>query len=171
MPQSFHASRVLPNRRVRTQRRSGFTLIEVLLVLVILGMLATVAIVALSGTREGARIDVSKRLVEQVGSSLETYNLHIGHYPSEEEGGLNALLTKPTFEDEKIAEKWRGPYIKEEPRDPWNHPLKYERVEASDSSSSEAGGKPFKLWSMGPDGQDGTADDIKNWSDDASTAK
>lgn len=145
------------SRKFRNRRPGGFTLIEVLLVLVILGMLATVAIVALSGTREGARIDVANRQVEQISNALDTYNLHIGHYPSEEEGGVNALLTKPTFDDEKIAEKWRGPYIKEEPRDPWNHPFKYERKDSSDSSSN---GKPFRVWSMGPDGQDGTADDI-----------
>ena len=148
----------LTRRRHPSRRPGGFTLIEVLLVLVILGMLATVAIVALGGTREGARIDVAKRQTEQITNALDTYNLHIGHYPSEEEGGLNALLTKPSFDDEKIAEKWRGPYIKEEPRDPWNHAFKYERSEASSDGATT--GKPFRVWSMGPDGQDGTGDDI-----------
>jgi general secretion pathway protein G len=143
----------------------GFTLIEVLLVLVILGMLATVAIVALSGTREGARIDTTKLMIKQIESALDTYNLHIGSYPTDDQG-LQALLVKPSFDDDKLGEKWRGPYLKEEPRDAWNHPIKYQKVEGS---TDETGGKPYKVWSLGPDGQDGTEDDIKSWSDTSSS--
>ncbi|MCX5661965.1 MAG: type II secretion system major pseudopilin GspG [Planctomycetota bacterium] len=151
--------RSLRSRGFRGSR--GFTLIEVLLVLVILGMLATVAIVALSGTRETARIDATKLKINQLESALDLYNLALGSYPSDEQG-LKALQTKPTFDDEKQGEKWRGPYLKSDPRDEWNHEFKYQKVEGS---TEETGGKPFKLWSMGPDGQDGTEDDIKNWTD------
>lgn len=149
-----------PSRRPRRLSR-GFTLIEVLLVLVILGMLATVAIVALSGTRETARIDATKLKMSQIESGLDLYNLALGQYPSDDQG-LKALITKPSFDDEKMGEKWRGPYLKNDPRDEWNHEFKYQKVEGS---TEETGGKPFKLWSLGPDGQDGTEDDIKNWSD------
>jgi len=142
-----------------TRRRTGFTLMEVLLVIVILGLLATAAIVNLLPTRRGAKIDITRTLIEQVASALDTYSLHIGHYPTEAEGGINALLTKPQFEDETLAEKWRGPYLKKEPRDAWGNLLNYELL---DSSADEAQIVPFKIWSNGPDGQSGTDDDISN---------
>jgi general secretion pathway protein G len=147
-----------------TRRRRGFTLIEILLVLAILLMLATVAIVALSGTREGAKIDTTRLLIQEVENALETYNMHMSRYPTEEEGGLNALLTKPAFEDEKLAERWRGPYLKSEPRDSWARPLHYTLAEAG-STETTPGAKPFRLSSDGPDGQEGTADDIRNWTE------
>jgi general secretion pathway protein G len=151
-----------PVRRARRSHAGGFTLIEILLVLAILLMLATVAIVAVGGIREGARVDTTKVLVQEVENALDTYSMQIGHYPTEEEGGLKALIEKPNFSDEKLAEKWRGPYIKTEARDSWNNALNYQVVTGS---ASENGGKGYKLWSNGPDGQDGTDDDIKSWND------
>ena len=147
----------------RTRRRSAFTLVEVLLVIVILGMLATVAIRQLIGTREGARIDTTKLLINNVATQMDLYNMHIGHYPTEEEGGLAAMRTKPQFADEKLADKWRGPYLKENPVDAWGHALNYEVVSPG---SDEALTTPFKISSNGPDGQAGTDDDIKSWSDE-----
>jgi general secretion pathway protein G len=149
-------------RRRRSARRvragAGFTLVEVLLVILILGMLFGVLIVAIMPAREKARSDTTKLLLDQVENAMERYQMDIGHYPTEEEGGLNALLTKPSFEDEKTGQNWSGPYLKQEPRDSWQRPLHYERVEAA-----EPGAKPFHIWSSGADGQDGTADDIRNW--------
>jgi len=150
------------------RRHSGFTLIEILLVLAILLMLATVAIVALSGTREGAKVDTTRLLIQEVENALETYNMHLSRYPSEEEGGLNALLTRPAFDDEKLAERWRGPYLKTEPRDSWARPLHYQVAEAG-TTETTPGAKPIRIWSDGPDGQEGTADDIRNWNEEAST--
>lgn len=152
-------------RRRASKRRcgsGGFTLVEILLVLAILLMLATVAIVAVGGIREGARVDTTRVLIGELENALDTYSMQVGHYPTDEEGGLKALLEKPNFSDEKLAEKWRGPYIKTEARDSWNLPLNYQVVTGS---TSETGGKGYKLWSNGPDGQDGTDDDIRNWSE------
>lgn len=149
----------------RFRKRSAFTLVEVLLVLVILGLLATVAVVAILPQKEGARIDSCRLMMESIDNSLELYNNNIGRYPSEEDGGLDALLKKPNYSDEKLGEKWRGPYVKTELRDPWGNPFHYEKAE----SGSESGGKPFKLWSNGPDGQDGTQDDIRNWSEEGTS--
>jgi general secretion pathway protein G len=148
----------------RKRKQRGFTLIEVLLVLAILGMMAGIAIFAVGNIREGAKIDITKAVLKTVGNALDTYNLHIGHYPTQDEGGLNALLVKPTFSDEKIGANWRGPYLTEEPRDAWGNKFNYEQVTPG---TPEAQKSLFKLWSNGPNLQDnqGSDDDIKNWSD------
>jgi general secretion pathway protein G len=150
--------------RTRSDARRGFTLIEILLVLAIIVMLAGVTIVALVGTREGAKIDSTKALLASVETALETYNMHVSHYPTEEEGNLQALRTKPAFENEQMAERWRGPYVKQEPRDPWNNLLNYQLGEAGTMEEGQA--VPYRLWSNGPDGVDGTEDDIRNWSEE-----
>jgi general secretion pathway protein G len=145
--------------------RRGFTLIDVLLVILLLGMLATVAIVAIGGTRDKARKDITKVLVQQtVPNALDRYNNDIGHYPTEEEGGLDALRKKPSFgDDEKLGEKWVG-YLTKEPKDAWGNALTYEVVE-----DAEAGAPKYKLWSNGPNGQSGDDDDIKSVPDEEET--
>jgi general secretion pathway protein G len=152
--------------RNRRNGRRGFTLIEVLMVLAIIGLLASVAIVALVPAGEGAKKKTSALLLKSVKTALSLYNNDIGHYPSEEEGGLEALRTKPNFSDEKIAEKWNGPYLEEEPRDAWSNKLNYQLTPPGTPEYQQT---PYKLWSNGPDGMDGTADDIKNWSDETTT--
>jgi len=143
--------------------RRGFTLIEILLVLAIILMLAGVTIVSIVGTREGARIDTTKAMIASIETAIETYNMHIGHYPSEEEGNLEALRVKPTFESEEVDAMWRGPYLKKEPRDAWRNTFNYELNVAG---TGETQAQPYRLWSNGPDGTDGTEDDIANWSED-----
>ena len=150
----------------RQKRKQAFTLIEVLLVIVILAMLAGVGIGVYFNYLEGSKVDTTKLLIEEVVKAVEGYAMHVGHAPTEEEGGLKALLTKPQFEDEKQAEKWRGPYVRREPKDSWGNALNYEVVE---SGSEEGVNVPFKIWSNGKDGQSGTEDDIKNWSDEESS--
>ena len=145
----------------RKNGRRGFTLVEVLLVILILGMLAGVAIVALSGTREGAREDTTALLIKEVESSLDRYNLDINHYPTEAEDGLDALRTKPQFEEEELAEKWNGPYLKKDPVDAWGNKLNYEVVEAGAEVSV-----PVKVWSSGPNEISGDEDDIRNWEEE-----
>jgi general secretion pathway protein G len=150
-------------KEIRSRRRA-FTLIEVLLVIVILGMLATVAVVTLSGTREGAKIDTTKLTLDKLRGSLERYNSHVGQYPTEEEGGLQALTTLPTFEDEATAEKWRGPYAESEDlTDEWGNEFQYELVEQEVGTRTQL---VPRISSMGPDGLEGTDDDIKSWDDE-----
>lgn len=145
------------------ERNKGFTLLEILLVILILGMLAGVLIVAIGGAGDKARIDTTRLTVTMtVPDALERYKFDIGHYPSEEEGGLKALITKPSFSDETLATKWSGPYLKQEPLDAWNKPLNYEV--ATDSTDSSA--PKFKVWSNGPNGNSGDEDDIKSWKEE-----
>lgn len=135
------ATRVV--RRAPTQ--SGFTLLEMLVVLVIIGML-----VSLVGPRLYANIDRSKvqtaaTQVKLLRGAIETMRLDLGVYPTPEQG-LALLVTPPT--DEKLRRRWRGPYLEEAvPMDPWGNPYQYV-VPGPD-------GRPFGIFSFGADGKAG----------------
>jgi len=119
----------------------GFTLLELLVVIVIIGLLA-----AYVGPRYFAQIGKSERTVAKsqvdgFGRALDAYRLDVGHYPTTEQG-LAALFVRPTDEP-----KWNGPYLqKAPPEDPWGHPYVYRVRE---------GGAEFDLVSYGKDGQPG----------------
>ncbi len=137
----------------RVRRRKGFTLLEVLMVIVILGVLAAVVISQLSGTQEKAFRDTTTATIKGMASQLELFKLHCGRYPSSDEG-LGALLAKP--DDESLEGKWAGPYIKEAAKDAWGKELMYRQP----GQYNETG---YDIWSVGPDGQEGTDDDLTNW--------
>ena len=144
----------------RVARASGFTLIEVLLVIVIILMLAGALVVFVLPQQEGAEKNTTKLLLQQVETALDTYRLNMGRYPTEEQG-LDALLVKPTFENERLGEKWNGPYLKPGTKleDAWGNKIKYEVTDMTDDTNKN--GPRYKLYSVGPDGQPDTADDIK----------
>ena len=153
------------NEVVKSKRSAGFTLIEILLVIVIILLLAGALVVFVLPQQQGAEKNTTKLLLSNVGTALDTYRLNVGHYPSEQEGGLDALLKKPQFENEKLGEKWNGPYLKPGTTldDPWGNKLRYELVDVSNAAENEQkGGLPYKLFSVGPDGQPDTTDDIKH---------
>lgn len=153
----------LQSRRAAQRRRAGFTLIEILLVIVIILLLAGALVVFVLPQQEGAEKNTTRLKLGQVATALDTYRLNLGHYPSEQEGGLDALLKKPQFENERMGEKWQGPYLKPGTQldDPWSHPLKYELVDRA-AEGEKKGGLPYRLFSVGPDGQPDTDDDIKH---------
>lgn len=144
-------------------RRGGFTLIEILLVIVIILLLAGALVIFVLPQQEGAEKNTTRLMLNQVSSALDTYRLNMGHYPTEEEGGVDALLTKPTFENERMGERWKGPYLKPGTRleDAWGNKLRYEVVARSEDTSDTKSALPYKLFSIGPDGQPDTDDDIK----------
>lgn len=148
---------------------AGFTLIEILLVIVIILMLAAAMVVFVLPQQKGAEKNTTKLMLAQVATALDTYRLNIGHYPAEQEGGLDALTKKPTFENERMGEKWQGPYIKPGTvlDDPWGNKLRYELTAESDGENKSA--LPYKLFSVGPDGQPDTDDDIKHGAEAATT--
>ncbi|HAM72282.1 MAG TPA: type II secretion system protein GspG [Verrucomicrobiales bacterium] len=148
--------------RKRPAHAAGFTLIEILLVIVIILLLAGALVVFVLPQQEGAEKNTTRLLLNGVGTALDTYRLNIGHYPTEQEGGLEALLKKPAYENERLGEKWQGPYLKPGTRldDPWGHKIRYELADKT-AGDEKKGGLPYKLSSVGPDGQPDTDDDIR----------
>ena len=152
-------------------RAGGFTLIEILLVITIILMLAGALVVYVLPQQKGAEKNTTRLLLNQVQSALDTYRLNIGSYPTEEQGGLGALLVKPTFENEKLGEKWQGPYLKPGTKleDAWGNKIRYELVDKT--VQTDPGAPDYKLYSVGPDGIPDTDDDIKLFDDKNNAGK
>src|SRR5664279_5613898 len=96
------------------ERSEGFTLLEIMVVVIIIGVLAATIIPQFMGTKDDAKVSAAKADVAQLEMGLERCNLHMERYPTMEEG-LKVLVEVPTGEDKK----WRGPYIKLLRHDPW----------------------------------------------------
>lgn len=123
---------------------TGFTLIEILVVLVILGLLAGLVGPRLFGKVDSSKVRTAETQVRMFKTALQTYRLDVGRYPSTE-SGLGALQQAPA---DGSAPLWAGPYLDEElPADPWGNPYQY-RDEA-------ASGQEFTLFSFGADGAPG----------------
>lgn len=148
--------------RRRSRGAHGFTLIEILLVIVIILLLAGALVVFVLPQQKGAEKNTTRLFLSQLANAIDTYRLNMGHYPTEQEGGLDALLKKPSFENERMGEKWLGPYVKPGTRleDAWGHGIHYELSEKG-ADGEKTSALPYKLSSFGPDGQPDTEDDIK----------
>jgi general secretion pathway protein G len=140
------------------RERTAFTLLEILLVVGLLALLAAFVVPSLTKQAENAKIDMARAAIGPNGplsQSIDLFKTNTGQYPEE----LKYLCEKPG--NDEVAEKWKGPYIKDPSGliDPWGHEYKYENPGKHNEAFVD-------LWSMGPDGQDGTEDDVKNWKDD-----
>ncbi|MFN7174237.1 MAG: type II secretion system major pseudopilin GspG [Thermaurantiacus tibetensis] len=134
-------------RPAARRRERGFTLVELLVVLAIIGLLATVVVVNVLPAQNTARIQKAKADIALIEQGLELYRLETGRYPDAAEG--LAILTKPTAV---------GAPLKRLPEDPWGRPYNY--------AQPGRDGRPFDVWTFGADGQeggDGDAADIGNW--------
>lgn len=135
------------------RRSSGYTLVELLVVLAILGLLVALAaprVIRYLGT---AKTDTARIQIQKLGGVLDLYRLEIGHYPTEEEG-LAALVDRPPQ-----VEAWNGPYLNNRQSliDPWGTPYVYR-------SPGEHG--EYDLYTLGADGKeggDGEDQDIASW--------
>ena len=135
------------SRTAVSNSKSGFTLIEILLVVVIIGILAAVAIPRLGGRVKQAQVAAAQADVNNIGMALRLYEVDNGAYP----GSLQGLVASPG-----AVPNWRGPYLeKGVPNDPWGNGYIY----ASPGSRNPNG---YDLHSMGPDGAE-SGDDICNW--------
>jgi general secretion pathway protein G len=132
----------------------AFTLIEIMVVVVILGILAATIIPQFIGTTQDAKVGAAKSTIAELESALERFYIHMDRHPTTEEG-LKVLVEPPTGEEKK----WRGPYIKMLRQDPWSNPYQYRSPGVRHPAS-------FDIWSRGAggaDGGEGDAADIGNW--------
>jgi general secretion pathway protein G len=136
------------------RRERGFTLIEILIVVIIIGLLAALVGPRLFGKLSMAKLKAAKAQIELFGTALDAFRLDTGRYPTTEEG-LKALREKPSG-----LENWQGPYLpKELPNDPWGRAYVYK-------SPGEHG--EYDLISYGLDGVEGGQDenqDVVSWKD------
>ncbi len=136
-------------------RQRGFTLIEIMVVVVILGLLATLVLPRVIGRQEEAFVAKAKSDISGLSAALKLYKLDNFNYPTTEQG-LDALVAEPT--SDPVPRHWKkGGYIESLRKDPWGSPYQYlypgEHME-------------FDLWSFGADGQAGGEDnaaDVGNW--------
>jgi general secretion pathway protein G len=133
---------------------SGFTLVEIMVVLVVIGILAAAIIPQFIGTTHDAKVSTTKANVAELESAVRRFYVNMDRYPTADEG-LKILVEAPTGEEKK----WRGPYVNQVRADPWGNPFQY-RVPGIHHPAT------FDIWSRGADGADGgegEAIDIGNW--------
>ena len=137
----------------RQKAVSGFTLLEIMVVVAIIGLLAAVIVPNVIGQGEGAKVDLTKANMGKIVQQLDLYKFNNGSYPTTEEG-LNGLVERPAS-----ARKWpEGGYLPKVPQDPWNNDYVY---------LSPGVDGPFDLLSLGADGAEGGEgnDADINWRD------
>ena len=137
----------------RPPNEKGFTLIEMLLVVIIISTLAAMIIPRFTGRSEEAKVAAARADIHaNLGGALDLYELDNGVYPQSLDGLVN---------DPGNARKWRGPYLKQTKalNDPWGHPYVY-RCPGTHNAD-------YDLSSFGPDGNEGGTDDVTNWEDAA----
>jgi general secretion pathway protein G len=130
-------------RKQISEGARGFTLLEILVVLLIVGLLVGLVGPRLFGKADAARVQTAQAQVKLLRSAVESFRLDIGRYPTPAEG-LGALSTAPA--DPDIRGRWRGPYLDDAlPADPWGRPYQY--------ALPGANGQPFAIFSYGADGK------------------
>ncbi|PVZ84710.1 type II secretion system protein GspG [Serratia sp. S1B] len=139
-------------RKMRQQRQRGFTLLEIMVVIVIIGILASLVVPNLMGNKEKADHQKAVSDIMALESALDMYKLDNSRYPSTEQG-LQALVTKPSAQPEPRNYP-QGGYIRRLPQDPWG--ADYQLLSPGQHGQID-------VFSYGPDGQPDTEDDIGNW--------
>jgi len=140
--------------RLGSSCSSAFTLIEIMVVMVILGVLGATILPRFIGTTHDAKVSAAKAQVSELENALERFNVNMDRYPTTDEG-LKSLTEPPPGDDKK----WKGPYVKLVRKDPWGNQYQYRYPGVHHPTS-------FDLWSRGADnadGGEGAGADIGNW--------
>lgn len=145
-----------PVQSINYRRSAGFTLIEVMVVVVILGILAAIIVPKIMSRPEQARIVKVKQDILAIQSALDLYKLDNGIYPTTDQG-LQALVSKPSVPP--VPRNWKSDgYLQEVPMDPWGESYQYMNDDGK-----------LKIFSYGPKGKDGSSE-IGNWNMNEATA-
>ena len=138
----------------RAAARSGFTILELLLVLAILAVLAGIVSSRFVGQSQAAKVKAARTQLENLNLALNRFEVNLGRFPTSSEG-LEVLIVRPSDDAKK---DWQGPYLDGDkiPLDQWGNPWNY-RIPGQHRQDG------FDLWSNGPDGREGGGDDIANW--------
>ena len=140
------------------RQQQGFTLIEVMVVLVILGILATLVVPRIMGRPDEARVIAAKQDINSIGQALKLYRLDNHAYPSTDQG-LQALVTKPA--GPPVPPNWKtGGYLDRLPKDPWGNEYKYLNPGVHNSNDVDI----FSLGADGAAGGEGNDADVGSWS-------
>ncbi|MDR0392083.1 MAG: type II secretion system major pseudopilin GspG [Planctomycetaceae bacterium] len=142
-----NSNRALCNKR---EYMTGFTLIEIMIVLFIMLSMVGAAVLSYSSYLNNSKKQTTRQYIANVTTAIHAFNMSVGRYPS----ALQDLLNCPS---DVAPGKWGGPHLEHlQESDPWGNEYRY--------TSPGQHKKDFDIWSSGPDGQDGTEDDIGNWS-------
>jgi len=136
------------NRR-RALKRSAFTLVELLVVIVIIALLSSLVAPKFFGKLDNAKVKTAYTQMQMLSQALDSFRLDVGRYPTTEEG-LKILWVK-----ESNTKNWDGPYLpKAVKKDPWGNPYHYKKPGKD--------GNEYALYSLGSDGKEGGSDDAKD---------
>jgi general secretion pathway protein G len=146
--------------RSNRERRGGFTLMELLLVMAILVILLGLVAPRFINTSKEASISAARSQIGLFRGPLDMYALNLNGYPTTEQSLLSLVEAPEDLDDDT---RWKGAYVDEIPQDPWGNDYQYEYP-------SDRMEKDFPaIWSYGPDGEDDTEDDIGNWPEEESS--
>ena len=140
------------------KKQLGFSLLEIMVVVVIMGMLASIVSFNVMGSKADAEVRKTRIDIKNIQQALDLYKLDNSRYPTTEQG-LKALIKKPTASP--VPKNWKkGGYVQELPEDPWGNKYQYANPGVHNPDS-------YDLYSFGPDQEEGSDDDIGNWQSEA----